>query len=152
MSERMSDEELFSDKLPVRVRRDILSLGMEESFSVPAEELGILRLKVEGSSDIKALGELTKRILEFVHIYSIGSIPTTLLTLNRKFGRSANKFGVSTREITDVLLNEKRLILFESGKAKAFYSASVWEEQKAMAERNGTNVGVVRDNVIANAQ
>lgn len=149
---QLSDEELFSDNPKITPIRDILSLGFEESWTLTDSEMARLKLHAGGTADIKTRGELTHRILEFIHIHSLRSSAITLVVLNRTFGKVANKFGTTTRDVTKLLMDNGRIEVFDDGNKRVMYSASVWKEQQAANEADGINAETVRANIIATAK
>lgn len=135
MSTTISDEELFSDKPIEIVYEDILSIDFNKSRELGSDRMVQLQALSCSSADIKHIGELKKRILENIHVYSHMREPITLLTLNRRYGRIASKLNTNVRTLIDHLALNNKVVFIENTRKRAVYSKAVLDETNQMRKR-----------------
>lgn len=113
----------------VMVKRDILRLKILELLNLPEQEFSLLRLQVSMLGDVKTVGDLKQRILEFIHLASLQMVPVRLAAISRRFSRIAKKLGTSTPDIIHELIGTGRVVMLERRGITALFSSAVREEQ-----------------------
>lgn len=92
----------FTNELPAVPDRDILAIRIADAYDLPDAERQALRYKSIGTSDIKSLADLKRRIAECVHMGTLLNTPPRLATLNRRFSKQAKRFETSVLSIIAV--------------------------------------------------
>jgi hypothetical protein len=119
----------FSDVVPVPDNRDLLEVSLMEYIAMPAGQQQYLKGRSITTTDIKTLGQLKRRIAEYIHLRSLEMKPQRLATVNRRFSRLAKQHGTSTMEVVNDLLLSERLITIERNGVSALFSGAVRREQ-----------------------
>lgn len=125
------DDSVFTDTPMVATNRDILSMTQWD-ISIPDGEMGAIKHRALQTTDIKTSAQLRRRVMEYVHVYSILLQPQRLNSINRRFSRVAQKVGTSSREAIQMLIQSGHIVELVVSGTVGIYSASIYKEKVAV--------------------
>ncbi len=141
----------FNDVM-IESKRDILKLTVDDYYAIPEGEQSFLRLKSTQTDNIKSIGELKKRIFEYIHMSSLEMYPLKLGTINRRFSKVAKRLGTSTHDITQQLIISGHIKSLDWGGITALFSAPVRAGMIASNEEDGIDPRETLERILGNAR
>lgn len=120
-----TNDDLFSNDIPGQFMADVDILALD--YCESDQQLASLTLKVGSTAGIENLGQLKRRLLEYIHVLSLGGKPSKLQTLNRRFGRLAVKYSTSIRSLIEYFHDMKQIQRIDVYGAQAFCTKRLYD-------------------------
>lgn len=119
--------------MPISADSPIMEVNQENLFELTPGEFAAMKMKTMSTYGIRDALELKQRMLEFVHIHSVDNTPTTMESLNRRFGKCAKQHGTDCLSIVRDLVAVDLLRSF-SGRRTVVASSKVVDTIRKYAE------------------
>lgn len=140
----------FSDEAFAGVSNDINILEVSLMSMLAQNIMTSLKIRAGSTVDIKTVKDLRRRIVEYVHMHSLESIPLKLGTICRRFNIVAKKLGTDVSTCIELLIKCDYLVSIDRGGKTGIVSGASHRERQALLEEDGESIDSALDTMMLN--